>query len=227
MTRAPIDHLIASAVIPVVRTSTDEFAARAVEWLEEAGYTTFEITLSVPGALDLIGTLRRREGFVVGAGTVLTAAEAEACLGAGAQFIVSPVLAEEVLRVCAEAGVPALIAGLTPDEVYRAWRLGASAVKVFPASSAGGPAHVKALRSVFPEIPLFPTGGVDQGNLNAYFDAGADCLGIGGDLVSDAILQRELAADWIARARAYLDVARLHPRLNASRAVVRARKRMP
>jgi 2-dehydro-3-deoxyphosphogluconate aldolase / (4S)-4-hydroxy-2-oxoglutarate aldolase len=227
MTRAPIDHLIASAVIPVVRTSTDEFAARAVEWLEEAGYTTFEITLSVPGALDLIGTLRRREGFVVGAGTVLTAAEAEACLGAGAQFIVSPVLAEEVLGVCAEAGVPALIAGLTPDEVYRAWRLGASAVKVFPASSAGGPAHVKALRSVFPEIPLFPTGGVDQGNLNAYFDAGADCLGIGGDLVSDAILQRELAADWIARARAYLDVARLHPRLNASRAVVRARKRTP
>ena len=220
MTRAPIDRLISSAVVPVVRTSTDELAARALEWLEEAGYTTFELTLSVPGALEIIRSLRRREGFFVGAGTVLSAGQAEACLEAGAQFIVSPVLAEDVLPVCEEAGVPTLLSGLTPSEVHRAWRLGASAVKVFPAASMGGAGHVRALRSVFPDIPLFPTGGVNLSNLNDYFDAGADCLGIGGDLVSDTPLERETAADWIARAREYLDTARLHPRLNASRAVI-------
>ena len=220
MTRAPLDLLVSSAVVPVVRTRSDELAARAVEWLEDAGYTTFEITLSVPGALDLIRMLRRRDGFYVGAGTVLTAAQAEACLAAGAQFIVSPILAEELLPPCAEAEVPVLLSGLTPSEVHRAWTLGASGVKVFPAASMGGPVHVKALRSVFPEIPLFPTGGVNQGNLNAYFDAGADGLGFGGDLINDARLEGALASEWIARARAYLETARLHPRLNASRAVI-------
>jgi 2-dehydro-3-deoxyphosphogluconate aldolase / (4S)-4-hydroxy-2-oxoglutarate aldolase len=219
-TRPSIDALLASRVIPIIRTHSDALALRAVEWLREAGYTTFEVTLTVPGALDVIRDLRRDDGVVVGVGTVLTVAQAEASLDAGAQFLVSPILVEDALPLCAEAGVATIMSALTPNEVHRAWRLGSSAVKIFPASSMGGPAHVKALRSVFPSIPLVPTGGVNLDNLGAYLDAGAAAVGIGGDLISDVLLERSDAAEWIARARAYLDAGHHHARVAAGGAAV-------
>lgn len=202
--------LLASVVIPVIRTSDTELAERAVGWLRDAGFTTFEVTLTVPGALDLIRSLRKDDGFVVGAGTVLDPAQADACIEAGAQFIVSPILAEALLPVCAAARVPAVLSGLTPSEVHRAWTLGASAVKLFPAGSMGGPAFVRALRSVFDDVPLIPTGGVDLHNLADYLAAGADCVGIGSDLISDARVRDADPVAWIERARAYLAAGRAH-----------------
>jgi len=199
-----------SVVVPVIRTTSTDLAERAVEWLRVAGFTTFEVTLTVPGALALIAELRRDDGFVVGAGTVLDAAQADACLAAGAQFIVSPVLAEALVPVCASARVPVVLSGLTPSEVHRAWALGSAAVKVFPAGSMGGPSYVRALRSVLSDVPLFPTGGVDLDNLGDYLTAGADCVGIGSDLISDDRVRGADPDAWIERARAYLAAGRAH-----------------
>jgi 2-dehydro-3-deoxyphosphogluconate aldolase / (4S)-4-hydroxy-2-oxoglutarate aldolase len=197
-------------VVPVVRTTSTRLAERAVEWLRVAGFTTFEVTLTVPGALGLIAQLRREDGLVVGAGTVLDASQADACLEAGAQFIVSPVLAEALVPVCASARVPVVLSGLTPTEVHRAWKLGAAAVKVFPAGSMGGPSYVRTLRSVLDGVPLFPTGGVDLDNLGDYLAAGAACVGIGSDLISDDRVRGADPAAWIERARAYLAAGRAH-----------------
>lgn len=199
---------MAATVIPVVRTSRTDLAERAIEWLQQVGYDTFEITLTVPDALDLIRQLRTQPGMRVGAGTVLSVAQATACVAAGAEFLVSPIALDGLPRVAAAASVPLLLSGLTPSEVHRAYAIGASAVKVFPASSAGGPGHIRALHSVFPDIPLVPTGGVDLSNLQAYLDAGAASVGIGSDLISDGRLVGADPAAWMERARQYLEVAR-------------------
>lgn len=208
--------LRAAAVVPVVRTASTELAQRALAWLQTAGYTTFEVTLTVPGALELIRELRGDERFTVGAGTVLTADTARACIDAGAQFIVSPVMAADLVPVCADADVAAIISGLTPTEIAAAHAAGSAAVKVFPAGSMGGPGYVRALRSVLPDIPLIPTGGVHEGNLRDYLDAGAACVGIGSDLISDDRIAGADPEAWIARARAYLQLAADHATLHPS-----------
>lgn len=205
-----------ATVVPVIRTSTTELATRAVAWLQRADFTTFEITLTVPGALELIRDLRSEPRFTVGAGTVLDAAEADACIDAGAQFIVTPVLATPLIPVCADADVPAILSGLTPTEVWTAYAAGAAAVKVFPAGSMGGPSHVRALRSVFPDVPLIPTGGVHLENLLAYLSAGAACVGIGSDLISDERIADADPEAWIERARAYARVGAQHAPLRHS-----------
>ncbi len=175
-------------VIPVVRTGVQENAARAVDWLREAGFRTFEITLTIPGALDLIAVLSREPEILVGAGTVWTREEAAAALTAGARYLVSPGLAPDVVAPCREAGAPCLLGALTPSEVRRGIEAGADAVKIFPASSAGGPGHIRALKAVFPEVPLVPTGGIPCDGIAAYLAAGAACVGVGGQLVDEAAI---------------------------------------
>lgn len=201
------DQLLASVLIPVVRTSRTDLAERAIDLLRRSGTTTFEITLTIPHATDLIRELSAQPGITVGAGTVLSAAEATHCLEAGAQFLVSPIATDELPAVARAAGAPLLLSGLTPSEVHHAWRLGASAVKVFPAGSIGGPGHIRALRSVFPEIPLVPTGGVTLENLHDYLAAGADAIGVGSDLINDRSLLELSDEAWMARARAYQQAA--------------------
>ena len=213
--------VIGDGVVPVVRTTRTDLAVRAIGWLREAGFTVFEVTLTVPDALDVIRALRRDAGLVVGAGTVLTHADAEACLAAGAQFLVSPVCAETLVSACVEAHALAIVSGLTPTEVHRAWSAGAHAVKVFPAGSVGGAAHVRALRSVFPATPLVPTGGVLLETLDTYFEAGADAVGIGGDLVNDTRILEADAETWIDRARAYRTRGRELRVANALRSATR------
>lgn len=202
------EALLAATVIPVIRTTRTDLAERAIEWLLQVGFTTFEITLTVPDALSMIHDLRHRPGLRVGAGTVLSVAQADACLAAGAEFLVSPIVVDGLPPIAASVAAPLLLSGLTPSEVHRAFALGASAVKVFPAGSVGGPGHIRALRSVFPDIPLVPTGGVDLENLHAYLDAGAASVGIGSDLISDNRIQGADPGAWMELARNYLEVAR-------------------
>jgi 2-dehydro-3-deoxyphosphogluconate aldolase/(4S)-4-hydroxy-2-oxoglutarate aldolase len=202
-----IDRLLANTLIPVVRTTQTELAERAIDLLKRAGYTTFEITLTIPAATRLIGELSAEAGITVGAGTVTNANEAQRCLDAGAQFLVSPIAASELPPIAQAARVPLLLSGLTPNEVHHAWQLGADAVKVFPASSIGGPAHLRALRSVFPQIPLVPTGGVTLDNLRDYLNAGARAIGVGSDLINDHSLLHATDENWIARASAYRKAA--------------------
>lgn len=188
MSHPLLPRLIEARVVPVVRTRTLEAARTAVAWLRDAGFRTFEITLSVPNATALIAELARDPELLVGAGTVRTAAEAYACGEAGARFIVCPWNEPEIVPAGRRFGALVMLGALTPDEVVEALEGFADVVKIFPAASMGGPAHVRALRSVFPDVPFCPTGGVEPGNLRAYLDAGAAFVGIGGRLVDERLI---------------------------------------
>lgn len=181
-----MNRLRAARVVPVVRTSTAARAATVVGWLREAGITIFEITLTIPDAPALIRDLSSDPALLVGAGTVSDAAAAQACLAAGARFLVAPWVDPALAAPCREAGALLMLGALSPTEVRAALAGGADVVKVFPASSAGGPSHIKALASVFPGVAFCPTGGVSPGNVADYLAAGAAFVGMGGALVDEA-----------------------------------------
>jgi 2-dehydro-3-deoxyphosphogluconate aldolase/(4S)-4-hydroxy-2-oxoglutarate aldolase len=180
-----IDRLRAARVVPVVRTSSRRLATTAVGWLRDAGLRIFEITMTIPEAPALIRELAADPTLLIGAGTVPDAATAEACLTAGARFIVAPWIDASLAAPCRAAGAVLMLGALTPTEVRAALDAGADVVKVFPASSVGGPAHLRALRSVLPQVAFCPTGGVEPGNIAAYLAAGAAFVGMGGALVDE------------------------------------------
>ncbi len=198
-----VQKLVAARVIPVIRTSTPALAATAVDWLREAGIATIEITLTIPGAIDLIRSLAADPALLVGAGTVPDAAAARACLDAGAQFLVTPWTDPAVCAVARRAGAAMLPGAFTPTEVRAALAAGADAVKIFPASS-GGPGHLKALCSVFPGVAFCPTGGVDPRSAPDWFAAGAAFVGMGGKLADEALIAAGDRAAVQAAARAAL-----------------------
>ncbi len=185
MPQSLIDRFRAARVVPVIRTKATQHAATAVDWLREAGLRIFEITMTVPDAPALIRDLAADPDLLVGAGTVPDRATAEACLEAGARFIVAPWVDAALAPPCQAAGAALMLGALTPNEVRAAQAAGADVVKIFPASSVGGPAHIRALRSVFPDVPFCPTGGVEPGNVAAYLTAGAAFVGIGGAMVDE------------------------------------------
>jgi 2-dehydro-3-deoxyphosphogluconate aldolase/(4S)-4-hydroxy-2-oxoglutarate aldolase len=152
-------RLIAQRVIPVLRLASAELTEHALECLREAGFGIVEVTMTTPGALEII----RKTGNA-GAGTVLDLDTAQRCIDAGARFLVSPCLVPGMAKLAHDAGRLALIGGFTPAEILAAHREGADIVKVFPAST-GGPEHLRALHAVFPAIPLCPTGGVSLDNM--------------------------------------------------------------
>ena len=182
---ALLDRLRAVRVVPVVRTHSAAHAATGIGWLRAAGLTVFEITMTIPDAPALIRDLARDPALLVGAGTVPDAATAQACLVAGARFIVAPWVDPALVAPCREAGALLMLGAVTPTEVRAARAAGADVVKIFPAASAGGPGHIKALASVFPGVPFCPTGGVEPGNVAAYLAAGAAFVGMGGNLVDE------------------------------------------
>ena len=182
---ALLDRLRNARVVPVVRTRSAAIAATGIGWLRDAGLTVFEVTMTIPDAPALIRDLARDPSLLVGAGTVADAATARACLDAGARFIVAPWIDPALAAPCREAGALLMLGAMTPTEVRAARAAGADVVKIFPAASAGGPAHVKALASVFPGVAFCPTGGVEPGNVAAYLAAGAAFVGMGGNLVDD------------------------------------------
>ena len=178
-----LPRLREARVVPVVRTAAAAQAVRAVQWLRDAGLKTCEITMTAPGAPDLIRELAKEPDLLVGAGTVRDAASASACLSAGATFIVAPWIDPALAQPCQKAGALLMLGGITPTEVRGALATGAHVVKVFPASSVGGPAHIRALRSVLPEADFCPTGGIEPPDVKAYLSAGAAFIGMGGALV--------------------------------------------
>jgi len=188
--RAPspiAERLIAARVVPVLRLPSAKLTERAAEYLVEAGFPAIEITLTTPGAVEVIAHLKDR--CLVGAGTVLDLKAARRCVEAGARFLVAPCMVEELPALAREAGAASLLAGFTPGEVLAAHREGADIVKLFPASS-GGPAHLAAIRSVYPDIKLCPTGGVTAENMHEYFRAGASLVGVGNAILLIDALKR-------------------------------------
>jgi 2-dehydro-3-deoxyphosphogluconate aldolase/(4S)-4-hydroxy-2-oxoglutarate aldolase len=180
-----LDKLRAARVVPVIRTRETRHAATAVQWLRDLDLRIFEITMTVPDAPSLIRELAADATLLVGAGTVPDRATAEACLSAGARFIVAPWIDASLAAPCRSADAMLMLGALTPTEVRAALAAGADVVKVFPASSGGGPAHIRALRSVLPGVAFCPTGGIEPGNFAAYLAAGAAFVGMGGALVDE------------------------------------------
>jgi 2-dehydro-3-deoxyphosphogluconate aldolase / (4S)-4-hydroxy-2-oxoglutarate aldolase len=178
-----IATLRAARVVPVIRTRSAAHAETAVQWLRDAGIRIFEITMTIPDAPALIRSLAADAELLVGAGTVADAAAADACLAAGAKFIVAPWVDPLLSAPCRQADAVLMLGAVTPTEVRAALAAGADVVKVFPAASAGGPGHIRALASVLPEVAFCPTGGVEPANLAAYLAAGAAFVGMGGALV--------------------------------------------
>jgi len=195
-------------LVPVVRAASADEAFAAVEAIRAGGIPILEITLTVPGAIQIIAELTRRLGddALIGAGTVLDAETARQCIDAGARFIVSPALDIPTVELCRRLDVPVFPGALTPTEILTAWRAGASAVKVFPANAAGGATYIKSLKAPFPQIELLPTGGVSLKTAADFIAAGAFALGVGADLVDLAALRRGDAASITEKARQYLSV---------------------
>jgi 2-dehydro-3-deoxyphosphogluconate aldolase/(4S)-4-hydroxy-2-oxoglutarate aldolase len=178
-------------IVPVVRAATVEDATRAVEAICAGGIPIIEITMTVPNATSVIRHVVREYAntALIGAGTVTTGEEAEQCIDAGAEFIVSPGLSIPVLSVaqaCAKLAIPG---ALTPTELMHARDNGAKLVKIFPCGNVGGPKYLQSLRAPFPNAILIPTGGVTVSNAADYISAGAFALGVGGDLVNAAALR--------------------------------------
>jgi 2-dehydro-3-deoxyphosphogluconate aldolase/(4S)-4-hydroxy-2-oxoglutarate aldolase len=180
--------VLSLGVIPVVRASSSEAALRAVDALREGGIDVIELTMTVPGALELIESLVHRFGstVAVGAGTVLDAETARACVLSGAAFLVSPSVDRGMIACARTYGVPVVPGALTPTEIVDAWRAGADLVKVFPCASLGGASYVKALRGPLPQIDLVATGGVSLETAGDFVRAGAAAIGAGGDLFDAA-----------------------------------------
>ncbi|HVI77643.1 MAG TPA: bifunctional 4-hydroxy-2-oxoglutarate aldolase/2-dehydro-3-deoxy-phosphogluconate aldolase, partial [Candidatus Acidoferrum sp.] len=179
-------------IIPVIRASSVEEANRAVEAICAGGIPVVEITMTVPNAVTVIRELSQKRGgdVLIGAGTVTNAEQAESCIRAGAQFLVSPGLAVSVLAVARANGKLAIPGALTPTELMNAQEQGAQIVKIFPCGNVGGPKYLKSLKAPFPRANLIPTGGVNAANAAEFIAAGAFALGVGADLV-DAQALRE------------------------------------
>jgi len=194
-------------LVSVVRADTPELATLAVEAILEGGISTFEITLTVPGAVQLIESLVKRFGAraLIGAGTVLTAEQAEACIDAGAQFVVSPGFDAATVELVLRKDVPCMPGALTPTEVITAWKAGVDMVKIFPCSAMGGARYLKALRGPLPQVKMLPTGGVNAENAREYLAAGAAALGIGSELVDATALASGKLGVITARAKQLVD----------------------
>jgi len=207
-------------IVPVVRAASVDEANRAVEAICAGGIPIVEITMTVPNAVAVIRELvQHRAGDVlIGAGTVTNADQAESCIRAGAQFLVSPGLATSVLSVARANTKLAIPGALTPTELMNAQDHGARLVKIFPCGSVGGAKYLKSLKAPFPNASLIPTGGVNASNAAEFIAAGAFALGVGADLV-DAVALHEGNLQKITAAAQELVSA-----VNSARGALRSKK---
>jgi len=180
-------------ILPSVRVKEQELARFAAETIYSAGIPIVEITLTVPGALDLIHDLATRfPDMAVGAGTVLTDELARNAIDAGARFLTSPGFVPEVVEYAKGAEVVVFPGAMTPTEVIAAWKAGSDFVKIFPTAPVGGVQYVRALKIPLPQIPLIVTGGVNQVTALEYIGAGATAIGVGAELLPlEALKQRQ------------------------------------
>ncbi|UCE30545.1 MAG: bifunctional 4-hydroxy-2-oxoglutarate aldolase/2-dehydro-3-deoxy-phosphogluconate aldolase [Burkholderiales bacterium] len=191
--------LAEAVAIPVVRHRDRAIAETGSRLLARHGFAAIELTFTIPDVAGLIAQLRAdAPDTLVGAGTVLDASAARRAIDAGASFVVSPCYVDEVAAECRSQRVAYIAAGATPGEILHCWRAGAPLVKVFPARQLGGPGFVRAVRAVFPDIPLMPTGGVGLDEVADYRSAGAACVGLGELFPAHALERGDLAAAEVA-----------------------------
>ena len=200
-----LKRILEGGIVAVVRAESGEQLVHVVKALAEGGVTAAEITFTVPNAIEVIKQVKHELGdtIVLGAGTVLDTETARAALLAGAEYLVSPTVNLEVIKLCRRYDKAIMPGAFTPTEVLAAWEAGADIVKIFPAE-VGGPPYLKALRGPLPQIKVMPTGGVDLKTAEEFLKAGACCLGVGGSLVDAKAVAagdfgriRDLAAKYV------------------------------
>lgn len=200
-------RILEVGVVPVIRASSPAEAHFAANAVSRGGISIAEITMTVPGAVEVIRELvKSAPGVLVGAGTVLDAESARRCLDAGAQFLVSPGLDLKTIEVAAKEGVLMMAGALTPTEVITAWKAGSNFVKIFPCANVGGAKYIKALRGPLPQIPLVPTGGVNLETASEFIQAGAAALGVGGELVMKEALESRNADRIVEAASRFVEI---------------------
>jgi 2-dehydro-3-deoxyphosphogluconate aldolase / (4S)-4-hydroxy-2-oxoglutarate aldolase len=190
MSKEVEQQLEAAGIIPVLRARSAFEALGVVEALVEGGISVVEVTMTVPGAIEVLKKLKREYGskLLLGSGTVTDAAECVATIEAGAEFVVSPSLHLDVIRETKARNKVSLPGALTPTEVITAHRAGADFIKIFPCSAMGGASYLKSLKAPFPFLRLVPTGGVTVSTAQSFLEAGAAALGVGADLVNLAAI---------------------------------------
>ncbi|MGA8530147.1 MAG: bifunctional 4-hydroxy-2-oxoglutarate aldolase/2-dehydro-3-deoxy-phosphogluconate aldolase [Acidobacteriaceae bacterium] len=195
-------------IMPVLRARSTKEGRALVEALVAGGVTVIEVTMTVPGAVELLRELKQAYGdrLLLGAGTVTDVGQAQETIAAGAEFIVSPSFHPEVVGRTKALGKVAIPGALTPTEVITAWRAGADYVKIFPCSAVGGASYLKALLAPFPELQLIPTGGVTLDTAADFLKAGALALGVGTDLVNPKAIAEGKPETVTETARKYLQI---------------------
>ena len=204
------DRIIEIGIVPVVRASSPGEACVAADAVCQGGIPIVEITMTVPGAVDVIRELVKNcaSDVLIGAGTVLDPEAARRCLDAGAQFLVSPGLNLKTIELAVREGKLIMAGALTPTEVITAWDAGADFVKIFPCGQVGGAKYIKALKGPLPQIPLVPTGGVNLNTAAEFIEAGAAALGIGGELVQADALKSNKPEIIVENARKFLAIVK-------------------
>jgi len=172
-------------IVPVIRASSAEEALFAADCVAKGGVPIVEITMTVPGAVEVIRELvKAMPQVLVGAGTVLNEGSARQCADAGAQFLVTPGFNAPTVAAASELNLLIMVGALTPSEIMAASDSGADFIKIFPCGSMGGPKYIQALRGPFPKVPFVPTGGENLETAADYIRAGAAALGVGGEMIS-------------------------------------------
>jgi len=204
-----LDRLKATGVVAVIRTDKPDDLVDVARALAKGGVTFIEITMTVPGALAVIERAvdELKDEAIIGAGTVLDAETARAAILAGAGYLVSPAVRPAVAGTCRRYGVPCMLGAMTPTEVIEAWELGADVVKIFPANIAG-PQFFKDLKGPYPQVELMPTGMVNRETAPQYIKAGAFAVGVGGDLVGNAMIAAREFDRITENARTFIEIVK-------------------
>lgn len=199
-----LNRIQREGIVAIMRADRADGLLRAADAIRAGGVTLIEVTMTTPGALEIIREARQQLSaeVCIGVGSVLDAETARLAILAGAQFIVTPVLDLDVIRMSRRYSVPLIMGCYTPSEVKLAWEHGADLIKLFPISQ-GGADYLKALRAPLPQIAFVPTGGIDLENAASYLRAGAFALGVGSSLVSEALLAANDLNELTRRARAF------------------------
>jgi 2-dehydro-3-deoxyphosphogluconate aldolase/(4S)-4-hydroxy-2-oxoglutarate aldolase len=185
------EQVLDVGIVPVIRATSGKEAMLAAEAVSEGGISIVEITMTVPGAVEVIRELSKTTtGLLVGAGTVLDADSARKCADAGAQFLVTPALDVPTVEFAVQQKILIMAGALSPTEIVKAWKSGADFVKVFPCGQVGGAKYIKAIKGPLPQIPLVPTGGVNLNTAAEFIEAGAAALGVGSELVQSEALKQ-------------------------------------
>lgn len=197
-----MERILKTGVVAIMRANSSDQLLGAAKAVLAGGVEAIEVTMTTPGALDVIRQATSQFGKEVlfGVGSVLDAATARVAILAGAQFVVCPTFKLETVELCKRYSVPVVPGAYTPTEILTAWEAGANAVKVFPAS-VSGPAYIKAIKGPLPQISLSAVGGVTVENTAEFFRAGVDFVGVGGELVNQKLLDAADFAEISERAR--------------------------